>query len=73
MAQRSATERTVKYATTVDDLTDAWAFVMQYVEEVGPSPQITISPMWQIEWDGIGEAPPSDRRFEVAISGMVEE
>ncbi|MCL2463599.1 MAG: hypothetical protein FWF28_00825 [Micrococcales bacterium] len=65
-------ERTVKFATTVDDLPAAWAFVMDHMDDLGPDPQITISPVWQAN-----DSPPLDsdfamvRRFEVAASGTV--
>lgn len=72
MAQRTPTERTVQYATTVDNLIDAWAFVMDHVDEVGTDPRITISPITTMSWDGVGDEPPT-RGFEVAVSGMTEQ
>lgn len=71
MAQLSATERTVKFATTVDDLSSAWAFVMAHVDEVGEAPQISINPFWRYNTDE-PDAPPR-LMFEASVSGMVEE
>lgn len=70
MAQRSKTERTTKFATTVDDLADAWVFVMSHLADVGDDPTINIRPLWQFD-DDLNDA--STRRFEVAVSGMTEE
>ena len=61
-------EITTKYATSVDDLADAWAFVMERLDHVGPDPRITISPIWTYTDDA--DLP---RRFEVVVSGMVHE
>lgn len=57
--------RTVKYATTVPDLADAWAFVMAWVDSCGADPHIEIRPYWRVNQDG-----PEARRFEVVVSGM---
>lgn len=62
-----AIERTIQYATVVDTLPDAWAFVMGHVDSVGPRPQITVSPVsWYSENEQYLE------RFEVSVSGMTE-
>ncbi|MCG7285377.1 hypothetical protein MHY85_05225 [Cellulomonas sp. ACRRI] len=67
-------EVTTKYATSVDELADAWAFVMARLDAVGPDPRITISPIWTYSSDEISNpgyrAP---RRFEVCVEGMVHE
>lgn len=62
-------ERTIRYATSVNELPDAWAFVMTYVDKVGPDPKIEISPYWVVSPDS-DETP---RRFGVVVSGMQEE
>ena len=62
-------ERTVRYATTVPDLPDAWSFVMTWIDELGHAPKVSISPYWT------GAADDSDdmvRRFEVVVEGMQE-
>lgn len=61
-------ERTVTFATVVDDLSEAWAFIMARLDGLGLSPSMTISPLWEY-----GEGEESVRRFEVSVSGMVEE
>lgn len=58
-------ERTIRYATTVPDLTEAWAFVMTWVDQCGADPHIEIKPYWRITEDDT-----SERRFEVVVSGM---
>lgn len=65
----SAVERTIRLATVVPTLTDAWVFIMDHLDEVGPDPRIEISPIWVIS-AGTDETP---REFEVSISGMVPE
>lgn len=77
MSQRSATEFTAKFATTVDDLTDAWSFVMAHVDDVGPSPQVRINPVFHSSAFnpvcGSDEPVTWGRFFEVSVSGMVEQ
>lgn len=63
----SPVEMTLKYATTVRGLAAAWEFVMAHVDEVGPDPQILISPIWSANDDDFRH-----RSFEVSVSGMVE-
>lgn len=72
-------EITTRYATTVDELADAWAFVMERLEAVGPNPRITINPVTIMPIsdmvDGLDGAPDREyqRQFEVIVSGMVHE
>jgi len=65
-----AVEVTTRYATTVDSLSDAWAFVMERVDTVGPDPRIEISPMWTYGADDVEDGL---RRFSVVVDGMVPE
>jgi hypothetical protein len=61
-------EFTAQYATSVADLTAAWAFVMERIDQVGPDPSVVINPKWRFRsGDKDGE-----RFFEVVVSGMVE-
>lgn len=60
-------ERTVRYATTVDDLPGAWSFVMTWLDKVGISPKVTISPYWIVT-----AADETPRRFQVVVEGMQE-
>ncbi len=71
-------EVTTRYATTVDTLPEAWAFVMAKVDDVGPDPCVKISPLWivsvsDMDLPGSDEAPRPPRQFSVVVSGMVEE
>lgn len=38
-------EITTKYVTTVDTMAEAWAFVMERLDRVGPDPHIDIRPI----------------------------
>lgn len=64
-------EVTTRHATRVRELTDAFAFVMDRLELVGPDPTVEIRPIWITNVDD----PPGtyDRTFEVVVSGMIEE
>ena len=64
-------EVTTRYATTVEDLAAAWAFVMDHIDKVGGDPGIDIRPIWQ--WDGYEDSSQAVRRFTVVVDGMVEE
>jgi len=66
-------ERTTTFATTVDDLAAAWAFIMGRIEEVGPDPRITISPIWSFSASSLDVEQNPPRRFEVSVSGMVHD
>lgn len=72
---RIPVEVTTRYATSVDDLASAWAFVMDRLDHVGPDPEVRITPIWS--WSVHDMDRPDDyqppRRFEVVVSGMVEE
>lgn len=64
----SDVEVTTRYATTVDSLTEAWAFVMERLDSVGPDPRIEITPEWVYS-----DAEDGTRRFSVMVDGMVPE
>lgn len=61
------TERTVKYATRVDSLPEAWSFIMAHLEELGDAPTISIKPFWtnlDTEDERVG--------FDVGVSSVSE-
>jgi hypothetical protein len=64
----SAVEVTTRYATRVGDLSAAWSFVMEKMDQLGADPSIKITPAWRYP-DGME----SHRVFDVVVSGMVEE
>lgn len=64
----ASTEFSQKYARVVDELDDAWAFVMSKIDVVGGDPSVSISPVWNFENDIDHPV----RRFEVSVSGMTE-
>jgi hypothetical protein len=70
--EKAVVEVTTRYATSVDTLADAWAFIMARLDSVGPDPTIRISPCWTISMgDSNDDVPP--RHFEVVVEGMVAE
>lgn len=72
-------EITTRFATNVEAMSDAWAFVMARIDRVGPDPTIYIKPVWvyplvEMEMIEIGQMPQAVRRFEVVVQGSgVEE
>jgi len=73
----STVERSIRYATTVDTLGEAWAFVMDKLDDpmVGPTPTIKISPTWILRF-GFGEeaedGPVEEPRFSVVVDGWMD-
>lgn len=78
MTTEKYVEVTHQYQTVVDDLTEAWAFIMSKIELCGPNPSVHIHPAQ--------EGPPpilqalmgqqvqaSDRRFHVLVEGSMKE
>lgn len=52
----------MRYSTQVATLTEAWQFVMGRVDQVGPDPRVSISPVWRGDDFEI-------REFEVVVEG----
>lgn len=65
-------EVTTRYATRVATLADAWTFVMERLELVGPDPRIEITPSWRVCADP-DEPEDGVRTFMVVVDGMVPE
>jgi len=63
-----AIEVTTRYVATVESLADAFAFVMDRLDLVGPDPDVNISPVWTV-----GHEFETERHFVVTVSGMIEE
>lgn len=66
-------EVTTRYATQVETLAEAWAFVMEHLDALGPDPEISIKPEWCIsplEMDA-NEDREWPRYFGVTVEGMV--
>ena len=61
-------EVTTRYATNVRTLPEAWAFVMDRLDAVGPDPRIEITPTWIYSDSSDGK-----RWFVVVVDGMVPE
>lgn len=75
MSETAPIEVTTRYATTVDTLVEAWAFVMDRVDNVGPDPSIKISPVWSFSVHDMDRSDHLDppRQFSVVVEGMVPE
>lgn len=79
MSTRTPVEVTTRYATSVDDMTAAWAFVMARLDTVGPAPSVTIRPVWifpvaqMIDALDGGDDDGGHRQFEVVVEGSVKE
>lgn len=69
MKTRSPVEVTTRYATTVETLQDAFAFVMGELDGIGATPCITITPV--MCWNTDDDDP--ERFFSVVVSSMLEE
>lgn len=69
-------EVTTRLATTVDSLSQAWAFVMNALDRdgIGENPTITITPLWFYSVSDMDREddymPP--RQFSVVVSGFVQ-
>jgi hypothetical protein len=68
-------EVTTKYVATVAELPEAWAFVMERLESVGPDPEVSIRPIRILSVVEVMDDPEAtaQRMFEVVVSGMVPE
>lgn len=64
-------EVTTRYATNVETLAEAWAFVMDHVDRVGPDPMVTIKPTWYYGMGDDEDVNDGDRWFSVVVNGMV--
>lgn len=64
--KRPPIEKTTKFATTVLGLDEAFAFVMSCLDKVDDVLNISIAPVWS-SGDNF-----ETKRFEVAVSGMIE-
>ena len=63
-------EKTVQYSTTVSDLSETWAFIFNYVEEMGGRPKIIIEPVVVYEDD---EEPQEQIEVTIACLTMIDD
>lgn len=71
-------EVTIQYETVVDDLAEAWAFIMSRIEKVGPDPSVHIHPAKQgpppmLQMIMQGQVEDSPRKFHVVVEGQQRE
>jgi len=78
MAEPRYVEVSIQYETVVDDLAEAWAFIMSRIEKVGPDPSVHIHPakegpppMLQMFFNGQVEE--AERKFHVVVEGSQKE
>lgn len=61
-------EVTTRYATNVESLAEAWAFVMDHVDRVGPDPMVMIKPTWYYAMAPDEGVDDGDRWFSVVVN-----
>lgn len=66
MTDRPPIERTTRFATTVEGLDEAFAFVMGHLDQVDDLLSVSISPVWSSSEDF------NVKRFSVVVDGMAE-
>ncbi len=69
-------EYTAKYATVVDEINEAFVFIMAHLDKVGAEPSIWITPMWLVDHalnDDGEQVHVSVCKFEVVVSGSFED
>lgn len=76
--QEKYVEVTIQYETVVDDLTEAWAFIMSRIEKVGPDPSVHIHPAKEgpppmLQMLMQGEVREMARKFHVVVEGQQRE
>ena len=65
-------EKTIQFSSRVSEMTDAWAFVMEYADKVGPHPDVHIHPCYPMGPDGETDSE-HPVVWEVTVSGLIEE
>lgn len=66
--EKSPVEIVTTYSTQVDELSEAWTFVMDHLDKLGDDPSIHITPVFSYCEDHGDE-----RYFEVTVMGRVFE
>lgn len=61
----SEVEFVASYAKTVKDLPEAWSFIMEYVDQVGATPFIQITPFITVSREGNEEF-----KFQALVQGQ---
>ena len=71
---RDPIETTTRKVTTVDDITEAWAFVMEHIDAAGGRPHVEIRPITIFSIEEVANQEGSGRqRFEVVVEGREQE
>lgn len=64
----------ISFSTTVDDMTEVYAFLMEHEDKVGPNPTIDIHPdFWYTDEEMEKDDPQGVRKFHVSISGRIDQ
>ena len=74
--EKRPVEYTARYATAVNSVQEAFAFVMEHLDKLGNDPSVDITPIWLVI-DGENELTGEPvhvhvRLFEVSVSGSFE-
>lgn len=78
MSDEKKVSKTVQFQAVVDSLPEAWAFIMDAIEQVGPDPSVHIHPsrntlppgLQALLTGGASETP--ERKFQVVVEGTVD-
>lgn len=71
--EKRPVEYTARYASRVESLAEAFAFIMEHEDKVGKDIAILINPVWIcFDVDDMTGEHHTRREFEVSVSGMVE-
>jgi hypothetical protein len=60
-----------EYTKHVEELAQAWEFIFEYLDKVGPDPSVTIEPFYASFVDDDGSITHQGRKFSVCVSGCL--
>jgi hypothetical protein len=72
MKTRTPVEIDTRYSTTVDTMQEAFAFVMEHIDTMGPEPSVHINPCWGVDRDEAVNEPEGSVHFHVCVEGTTE-
>lgn len=69
MKTRTPIEVDTRYSTTVDNINDAWTFVMAHIDKMGQEPSVHIYPCWGVDRDDAINEPEDQCHFHAVVEG----